>query len=637
MSAVFEDPFVGMDFRHAIRDAAKGLLLKPVLTNYLFDAKFPAFDVHFPAEEMERRPDGWFHPSTHPMWSERQLFAYLAFPDLMQVERKQYMGTLSVTIGKAMHSFIAMCLKDAGVRPDRLNVCRVCPPDANCDEPGVVDAEAGERGHMDGILDLSGFSLPNPDLAEPVFEFKCLAPETPVSMADGTLLPAEKVSVGDWVLGWDEQGGALAPRQVRDVWDNGVVPVWTVVTREGRRIGVTDEHPFLTGRGWVMARDLVAGDKVRLAFGSDWAEGQGDVEEAYTLGVLTGDGGLTGQSVTVHNVDPGVLNRVGAFVVSRDCRMVQVNDVTWRIRGVQSGRGRNAVREILRREQMQGTDSRTKRVPHSVWTGGPQAWAAFLSGYFDADGTVVLRGSYPHLHWSSVNHDLLVECQTLLAYLGVRSSIMRVSGRYRDAEHISWRLLVRDSRAVRRATEVLDLASVKGDRLAEIDLPERSDGRWVRHRQQGWDTVSSVSEGISRPTVAIEVDGGTHVTAGIVTHNTTNDRALAKIPDMDVEAYRKRWPEYYAQNQSYMRMSGRRMLVMIFMAMGYPWDIKEFHIPFDPAYSNQIRNKYLTVRQAVDQAALLGGCCGRKVACPARNVCPHAERELTPAQGGLAL
>lgn len=167
-----KDLVAGLDFRGAMQQAQKGLLLKPILHNYLFDAEFPDFSVEFRNHSMNRPPDGWFHPSEHPLWPERRLYHYLMHPDLMVPEKKEYMGTLSVTIGTAMHGFIEMCLGDAGVRPKALQVCTACPPELGCIEPGVIDKEAGSRGHMDGILDFSSIKVPNEALTQPIFEFK---------------------------------------------------------------------------------------------------------------------------------------------------------------------------------------------------------------------------------------------------------------------------------------------------------------------------------------------------------------------------------------------------------------------------------------------------------------------------------
>lgn len=167
-----------LDFRALMSDRRKGLVLKPILHNYLFDARFPDFSIHFRKMTMERQPDGWFHPSAHPLWPERALHHYLADPGSIIAEQKDYMGTLSVTVGTAMHGFIQMCLADAKVLPPELQRCGVCAPGEGCrapgatEEPGVVDEEAGERGHMDGVLDLSSLSVPGPEWEHPVFEFK---------------------------------------------------------------------------------------------------------------------------------------------------------------------------------------------------------------------------------------------------------------------------------------------------------------------------------------------------------------------------------------------------------------------------------------------------------------------------------
>lgn len=162
----------GFDFRSSFRDISAGMVVKPILHTYLFDASFPAFDLHFEKQDMERKPDDWFHPSTHPDWPAMALYHYLSQPDTFPVEKKQYMGTLSVTLGKVMHEFVQVCLTDTGIMPPEMQVCSVCPPEANCSEAGVVNAELGERGHVDGLLNLSALPSVSEEMSWPVFEFK---------------------------------------------------------------------------------------------------------------------------------------------------------------------------------------------------------------------------------------------------------------------------------------------------------------------------------------------------------------------------------------------------------------------------------------------------------------------------------
>lgn len=164
------DALHGLDFSHTLRDAESGTIIKPLLRNYLYDAEFPEFDLHF-AKKGKRKPDGWFHPSTHPLMQERELWLYLSRPDDFPVERFDFMSTLNVTFGTVLHEFIEMCLVDMGLRPKELNRCTTCPPGNRCTEPGAVDEETGSRGHMDGKLDLSRLSVPK-HMEFPGLEFK---------------------------------------------------------------------------------------------------------------------------------------------------------------------------------------------------------------------------------------------------------------------------------------------------------------------------------------------------------------------------------------------------------------------------------------------------------------------------------
>lgn len=107
---------------------------------------------------------------------------------------------------------------------------------------------------------------------------------------------------------------------------------------------------------------------------------------------------------------------------------------------------------------------------------------------------------------------------------------------------------------------------------------------------------------------------------------TSNENVLRKIEDLDLEAFIRMFPEYYAQAQEYLRMSGRSVSVVLFMQMGFPWTLKEFHIPANPRYQRGVQMKYLQVRKAVEEGELPEACCGpgskEAKSCPARGICP---------------
>jgi hypothetical protein len=76
---------------------------------------------------------------------------------------------------------------------------------------------------------------------------------------------------------------------------------------------------------------------------------------------------------------------------------------------------------------------------------------------------------------------------------------------------------------------------------------------------------------------------------------------LSKIPDMDLGAFREKWPHYWAQMQECMRVKGLRRYIVFFMSMGMPWDTREFHIPFDPEFAAETEAKYLAVLSHVER------------------------------------
>ena len=76
---------------------------------------------------------------------------------------------------------------------------------------------------------------------------------------------------------------------------------------------------------------------------------------------------------------------------------------------------------------------------------------------------------------------------------------------------------------------------------------------------------------------------------------------LGKVRDMDLDAFKAKWPHYWAQMQECMRIRGLRRYIVFFLSQGFPWDTREFHIPFDPGFAAETEAKYLAVLSHVDR------------------------------------
>ncbi len=124
------------NFRRFLKGAAGGEVAIPILRAILYDPKFKSFNIVMP-DMGGRKPDNWFHPSTHPLWPERLLYYYLANADRIVPEMLDPTSTMAINQGHFWHSLIQRCLMDANYLIGQ--------------EVPVADEQTGSRGHMDGL------------------------------------------------------------------------------------------------------------------------------------------------------------------------------------------------------------------------------------------------------------------------------------------------------------------------------------------------------------------------------------------------------------------------------------------------------------------------------------------------------
>jgi hypothetical protein len=122
-----------------------------------------------------RKHDGWFHPSTHPLWEERQLYYYVTEGANAKAEPLDPIGIMATTAGTFWHEFIQHVMLEAGILKEV--------------EVYVEDSEVMSRGSMDGVLDDEAWELKSmngmklnklangaPDSPEVVESFKLMVP-----------------------------------------------------------------------------------------------------------------------------------------------------------------------------------------------------------------------------------------------------------------------------------------------------------------------------------------------------------------------------------------------------------------------------------------------------------------------------
>jgi hypothetical protein len=139
-------------FRTVMQSLADGEVVLPVLRNFLYDPSFPAFNVQVDGMDPEevRVPDGWFHPSRHPLWTERQLYYYLQ-ADAIEPEVFELQNVFAIISGLFWHRVIQHVGLEAGLlKENDPTHCSQC--EKYRAETPAEDLETMANGHMDGDL-----------------------------------------------------------------------------------------------------------------------------------------------------------------------------------------------------------------------------------------------------------------------------------------------------------------------------------------------------------------------------------------------------------------------------------------------------------------------------------------------------
>lgn len=105
---------------------------------------------------------------------------------------------------------------------------------------------------------------------------------------------------------------------------------------------------------------------------------------------------------------------------------------------------------------------------------------------------------------------------------------------------------------------------------------------------------------------------------------TMNDWKLGKIHTLEV--YRELYPEYYAQNQDYLMVTGHSVMRVVLMSMSSPYHMVEFVVPADDVFQKEQREKYLEALALAEAGEMGDQCCpifsSASKKCPVRLACP---------------
>jgi stage V sporulation protein R len=248
-----------------------------------------------------------------------------------------------------------------------------------------------------------------------------LATERGLMRFDDLVNAGEKIAVGS--------GGAGAQHAVTDFHIERQVPTIRITTQRGYSIEGAHKHRVQLADGsWVFLKDVKPNDRVALAVGTEiWPQNPQEINGfrvnealAHLLGYFVGDGNVTKSGIYLTCGDTEYAAELAQQI---ECTLGV--PATLRPDHTRTGnRWRVEVhsRELLGLLESLGIDlqarARTKRIPEAVLRSPRPVVAAFLRGYFDADGYAGQAG----VILSTASREMARVVQVLLLNFGVLAS-----------------------------------------------------------------------------------------------------------------------------------------------------------------------------------------------------------------------
>lgn len=232
--------------------------------------------------------------------------------------------------------------------------------------------------------------------------------------ADATVEGLEVASVDPANLSFDKTSAS-------HWYDLGEQETRIVETDIGARVEGTAEHPIVVVNSEGMLEfkrldEINEGEHVVISSGARMLGSHTqvpDAEAAYLLGILVGDGCLTIKDrIIFSSQDAEVIERMQAIArkhLGTEFTKTSSRPYDWELRSIEA-------KATIRSWGIEETYARHKRIPEWIRIAPEAQVTAFLSGLFDADGSVEKYGS---VSLSSASKTLIEEVHATLLNLGI--------------------------------------------------------------------------------------------------------------------------------------------------------------------------------------------------------------------------
>jgi hypothetical protein len=346
--------------------------------------------------------------------------------------------------------------------------------------------------------------------------FFCFTAETLVRMADFSVRRIADIKIGDWVLGANKVGNTF-PVQVKNVFANGIKEVFEFKFRKLKSrkefiiIEGTEGHEVLAKfkRGKTYnsgVKKIQLSEANKSGFGlipaKECMSNKGHEEKyAHLLGVLLGDGGLSGPSINFSCVDTELLTKLNLeleqlnLVFNKTPRQKEDN-IEYTLQEIErtpfnrTAQGQVVagiympVRKWLDEMGVLGKKSFEKTIPAQVTGWNNASVAKLIAGLIETDGCISFtnNGSLPTINFTCTSEEMVYQLRELLE---VRFGIYAPSIGHRKLtgkkvkpskkapfekthKHDAYSVTINDPESVKRFHQLIPIVGVKKQTFDEL-------------------------------------------------------------------------------------------------------------------------------------------------------------------------
>lgn len=243
------------------------------------------------------------------------------------------------------------------------------------------------------------------------------------------------------------------------VVDNGIKPVYEILTRSGKCVNLTKNHPLLTIHGWKQLKDISVGDSICVPshihvdtdkeISDDWVK---------VLAYLLGDGCIRHKwEITfgneIQSVRDEYLDSIHNLGFDASVKKRKNDYIEYRVIGKDIHN--RSFHEYFMDIALFRTNSHTKFIPNEIMVLSKRQQKLFLSRLFSTDGWGSLgerndgrTDKRPEIGYCSVSRKLIDGVSHLLTRFGIRHYIVKKKVKYKGELTSAYQLTIHTKRDI---------------------------------------------------------------------------------------------------------------------------------------------------------------------------------------------